>query len=106
MTEPKASETRGSLAWPDHDTGPVPPPQYRRRERDEDRLTRKPLAFWDRVKFLVLLAGAFGVFVWAAMSDNALLPFGETLNGLSLKNELKSSVRLVAGCVVKLPRIE
>ena len=80
MTEPKASETRGSLAWPDHDTGPVPPPQYRRRERDEDRLTRKPLAFWDRVKFLVLLAGAFGVFVWAAMSDNALLPFGDAFN--------------------------
>ena len=25
------------------------------RPRDEDRRTRKPLSFWDRVKFLLLL---------------------------------------------------
>ena len=25
------------------------------RPRDEDRSTRKPLSFWDRVKFLLLL---------------------------------------------------
>src|SRR5437879_12463255 len=80
MTEERRSEKGSGLAWPDHDTGPVPPPEYRRRERDEDRLTRKPLALWDRIKFLVLLAGAFGVFVWAAMSDNALLPFGDAFN--------------------------
>ncbi|TML63820.1 MAG: AAA family ATPase [Actinobacteria bacterium] len=80
MTEPKTSETSGGLAWPDHDTGPVPPPEYRRRERDEDRLTRKPLGLWDRIKFLVLLAGGFGVLVWAAMADNALLPFGDAFS--------------------------
>ena len=26
-----------------------------RPSRDEDRRTRKPLAFWDRIKFLLLL---------------------------------------------------
>src|SRR5437764_7714105 len=80
MTREQASERGSGLAWPDHDTGPLPPSEYHRRERDEDRLTRKPLALWDRVKFLVLLTGGFGVFVWAAMSDNALLPFGDAVN--------------------------
>ena len=32
-----------------------PPPPPSGRPRDEDRLTRKPLSLWDRIKFLVLL---------------------------------------------------
>jgi len=30
------------LAWPDHDTGPTPPPEYTSRERDEERRTASP----------------------------------------------------------------
>ena len=68
-------EGRTGLAWPDHDSGPTPPPEYESRERDEDRTTRKPLAFFDRVKFLLLLVGLWLVFVWAEVGDNPLLSF-------------------------------
>ena len=30
------------------------------RPRDEDRQTRKPLAFWDQIKFLILLGVVYG----------------------------------------------
>src|SRR5712691_9152275 len=41
------------------------PPEYRSRPRDEDRPTRRPLGWWDRVKFLILLLGGWLVLVWA-----------------------------------------
>ena len=58
------------LAWPDHDTGPTPPPEYKGRPREEDLKTRKPMALWDRVKILVLLLGAWGVMLWAVIIVN------------------------------------
>ncbi|MGH9276549.1 MAG: AAA family ATPase [Acidimicrobiales bacterium] len=67
------------LAWPDHDTGPTPPPEYKGRPRDDDRLTRKPLSPWDRTKFLVLLVAVFGVMLWATMIDNPIIPFQDAL---------------------------
>jgi ATP-dependent Zn protease len=64
------SDTPG-LAWPAHDTGPTPPsPEYRSRERDEERKTRKPLPLWDRVKFLLLLG-----LVWLIMLANTIEQF-------------------------------
>ncbi|HEX2700277.1 MAG TPA: AAA family ATPase [Acidimicrobiales bacterium] len=66
------------LAWPDHDSGPVPPPSDEARRRDE-RETRKPLGTWDRVKFLVLIGGVWLVLVWAAMADDPNLPFGDAV---------------------------
>ena len=42
------------LAWPAHDVGPTPPPEYVSRARDDERTTRKKMAFWDRTKFLLL----------------------------------------------------
>src|SRR5262249_47743475 len=59
--------------------GPTPPPEMRSRIRDEDRTTRKPLAFWDRIKILILLAGAWGVLLWAEMIDNPIIPFRDAL---------------------------
>lgn len=41
----------------------------------EERRTRKPLSFWDRSKFLLLLTLLRFDQVWAAMADNPLLPF-------------------------------
>jgi ATP-dependent Zn protease len=60
----KEKKDKPGLSWPDHDTGPVPPPEYVSRERDEDRATRKPLAFWDRIKIALLLTLAFVVLTW------------------------------------------
>src|SRR5688572_8518940 len=44
-------------SWPDGNIEPTPLPEYRSRERDEDRPTRKPSGSWDRIKVLVLLLG-------------------------------------------------
>ena len=52
---------------------------FRSREREEDRATRKPLVFWDRVKFLLLLMGLFTVFVLAPMGENPLISFRDSL---------------------------
>jgi len=59
---------------------PTPGPQFTSRPRDDDRPTRKPLAMWDRVKYLLLLAALFWFFVWAAIADNPLLPFNDAVN--------------------------
>jgi cell division protease FtsH len=75
------------LAWPDHDTGPTPPPEYKSREREEDRATRKPLAWWDRIKLLSLLVGGFLVLAWATLAQFAgLITFQEALNQTAQSN--------------------
>ncbi len=63
---------------PDHREG-LPEPGVLSRVRESDRTTRKPLPFWDRIKFLVLLGVLFWFFVWADMADNPILPFEEAL---------------------------
>src|SRR5262245_53121109 len=60
-------------------TGPTTGPQFTSRPRDDDRQTRKPLALWDRVKYLLLLGALFWFFVWADLADNPLLPFGDAV---------------------------
>jgi cell division protease FtsH len=47
--------------------------------RDDDKPVRPKLAFWDRIKFLVLFAILFFVLVWSAMADNPLLPFVDSV---------------------------
>src|SRR5215218_9189272 len=59
---------------------PTPGPRFTSRPRDDDRQTRKPLAMWDRAKYLLLLAALFWFFVWAAIADNPLLPFNDAVN--------------------------
>ena len=61
------------LAWPDHDTGPVPPAEYKSRPRDDELPTRKPLAPWDRVKLLLAIVALFLFFFWGAVSDNPIV---------------------------------
>ena len=68
------------LAWPSPDSGPTPPPEYKSRIRDEDRPTRKPLAMWDRIKILFLLAVVFAMFVAAEVNANPILPVAEAIN--------------------------
>src|SRR5580692_7020532 len=47
------------------------------RLRDEDRRTRKPLAFWDRVKFLVLLTVFWFILLWSTKSGNPLVTWSD-----------------------------
>ncbi len=58
----------------------LPEPGVLSRVRDADRPTRKPMALWDRVKFLLLLVALFWFFVWSDMADNPILPFEDALN--------------------------
>ena len=76
MTAPNRNEAGSGLAWPDHDTGPTPSDESRRRS---ERTTRKPMGAWDRTKFLVLLGGIWLVLVWADMAGNPDLPFGDAV---------------------------
>ena len=64
---------------PTHKPG-LPEPGVLSRVRDADRRTRKPLPFWDRCKFLLLLFALFWFFVWADMADNPLLPFDDAVS--------------------------
>ncbi len=59
------------------DGGPL---QFKSRQRDEDRLTRKPVSFWDRIKLLLIPVGALVFFAVAAMGDNPLLPFSAAMD--------------------------
>ena len=46
---------------------------------EPDRGTRKPLALWDRIKFLLLLGIVWLLLVWAAMASNPILPFADAV---------------------------
>src|SRR5262249_15612857 len=39
----------------------------------------KPLAFWDRIKFLLLLGLVWLVLVWSSMANDPILPFGDAV---------------------------
>ena len=65
--------SKPGLAWPDHDTGPVPPSEYKSRPRDDELATRKPLAPWDRIKLLIAIVALFLFFFWGALSDNPII---------------------------------
>jgi cell division protease FtsH len=68
---PARSRKRGARGPSPGHPGPV----HTERPRDADRRTRKPLVFWDRVKFLALLALIWLVLVWSDMANNPLVGF-------------------------------
>jgi cell division protease FtsH len=55
----------------------LPPPGGR--PRDEDLLTRKPLSFWDRIKFLVLLGLVWFILTWSVMANDPLVGFSDAV---------------------------
>ena len=57
---------------PEPAVGPVVSPLHGRRD-NPDELTRKPLAFWDRIKLLLFFGIAFELIAWAQASNNPLL---------------------------------
>jgi cell division protease FtsH len=58
-----------AIAEPSDSRGPGSVPEYRSRERDEERRTRKPLPFWDRIKILLLLVGLWLLLLWSTISS-------------------------------------
>jgi len=49
------------------------------RPADADRLTRKPLGFWDRIKFLLLLTLLWFVLVWSVMANDPIVGFSDAM---------------------------
>jgi cell division protease FtsH len=49
------------------------------RPREEDRLTRKRLPLWDRIKWLVLLTAIWFILVWSAMANDPLMGFVDAM---------------------------
>jgi len=52
---------------------------YDSRPRDDLRLTRSPLGFWDRIKFLLLLGLVWLILVWSMMANNPLVGFSDAV---------------------------
>src|SRR5918999_5668644 len=76
----KRSRSR-AVAEPSESRGPGSIPEYRSRERDEDRRTRKPMLFWDRIKILLLLVGAWLLLLWSTVASYpaGYLPLSDAL---------------------------
>ena len=55
---------------------------YTSRARDEDRQTRKRLPFWDRIKILTLLVGAWLFLLWSTVAGfpDGYLPLGDAID--------------------------
>ncbi|MBA2625359.1 MAG: AAA family ATPase, partial [Acidimicrobiia bacterium] len=53
---------------------PVPEALDHPGSKEAPRATRKKLVLWDRVKFLVLFAVLFAIFVWTDVASNPILP--------------------------------
>ena len=66
MTAPVAHPPEG-LSAPDEPPHAPPPP------------TRPTIPFWNRIRLLLLFAVAWLILVWAAMADNPLLPFVDSV---------------------------
>ena len=59
--------------------GLAPPGTLPGRPVDADRLTRKPLALWDRIKFLVMLALIWLILTWSVMANDPLVGFSDAV---------------------------
>ncbi|MBO0818274.1 MAG: ATPase, partial [Actinobacteria bacterium] len=70
----------------------VSPPGVR--PRDDERRTRKPLAFWDRIKFLLLLALIWVILLWSALINDPGIPFSD---GVRIEVRAAAWVIVLAG---------
>ena len=64
------------------------------RPKDDDILTRRPISFWDRIKWLFLLAVIWLLLVWSLMADNPLIGF---VDAVRLETQLGWWVFVLAG---------
>ena len=68
------------LARPTAGSGASPPPEYRSRERDDERRTRKPLPLWDRIKLLLLLGLVWAVMLANVVQSSQIMPLADGVN--------------------------
>ncbi|MEX1009109.1 MAG: AAA family ATPase [Acidimicrobiia bacterium] len=54
--------------------------EFESRPRESERATRKPMSFWNRIKFLFWGGALFAFFFAAEMADDPLLPASEAFN--------------------------
>src|SRR4029450_8493417 len=86
-------------ARPDNGSGRTLSADQESRPRDEDRLTRKPLAWWARIKILILLLGVWGALLWADIAGNPLLPVSDAFH-LAMSNTFRQAILALAGLEV------
>ena len=67
------SEAQASVVTSDGLTSPGGRP------KDDERQTRKPLPFWDRIKFLVLLTAVWFILVWSVMANDPIVGFVDAM---------------------------
>jgi ATP-dependent Zn protease len=53
--------------------------EFTSRIRDDERPTRKPLDWWDRVKLIVLWVGLYALVFWSILATNPIIPAGDAL---------------------------
>ena len=53
--------------------------EFTSRIRDDERLTRKPLDWWDRVKLIVLWAVLYALVFWSLLATNPIIPVADAL---------------------------
>ena len=70
----------------------VSPPEVR--PRHDERRTRKPLAFWDRIKFLLLLVLIWVILLWSALINDPGIPFSD---GVRIEVRAAAWVIVLAG---------
>jgi cell division protease FtsH len=58
---------------------PDGPPPGSGRPVDANRQTRKPLALWDRIKFLVMLGLIWIILTWSVMANDPLVGFSDAV---------------------------
>src|SRR5918994_4872239 len=62
-----------------------PGPAVHEAEAEAKRLTRRPMRFWDRWKFLWLFVLIFGFYVWRELASNPLMSAGDALRSVWLR---------------------
>jgi cell division protease FtsH len=83
-------------ARPDNAPGHTLSHERESRPRDEERLTRKPQSWWDRIKIVILLVGVWAALLWADIAGNPLLPLSEAFR-LAMKNTFRLGILAVIG---------
>src|SRR6266498_2411691 len=80
------------LAIPEHPPEVSPSGEPRPSHPSEERVTRKPLAWWDRIKFLLLGVLVMGFLVWNTYVQNQGVSAltGESV-GISIRNAFQQA---------------
>jgi cell division protease FtsH len=72
------NDEQGSDFVPGRPDQPPETPRFVSRPRDQERKTRRPLAWWDRIKLVLLFLAAYVVMIWATLAQyQPIITFSE-----------------------------